>query len=401
MNTGRKQLSSLAAFFLLLIVSAVPLGAQAGEEGAPRHRRIAEAAVSIRNLPDIDGVSIATPAKGSLVSIHGERAGWLEVEVPGGFAVWVFGRYLRPLGEKGVFEVTRNAVNIRPAPRSDVLSFPLPQRLHAGDHVRVIELLDPEAELETTWARIWSPPGVHAFVRATDTLPLGATEQGAEVWKEAMVALADHQPPPYLRPGEGAGEAEAVEVTPKVAVADEAETKARAEIEVIRRLLEEEAGKPTPDFGVVRSRLAAVSTTASSGVITAEVRRELERVGAFEAVAQMRSELEREREERAEAARRRQRAVWTASTAKDPLGHVFLSRGILLRQVGSDGTPRYFLRFGKEIASEVVCVSGRYDLDAFAGYEIGVQGESLQVTGGAVGAPPAIEVHRVEVIRRR
>ena len=418
MKSGRFHLPSLLASLALLIAAAVPAvapGPQARQDSgaaASRFARVTTDSAQVRNLADVNGVVIATPANGSLVSVHGETAGWYEVEIPGGYAVWVFGRYLRPLEDAGVFEITRNGVNIRPAPKSDILSYPLPQALHAGDRVRVIEFLDPEAETTATWARIWSPPGVRGFVRAADTTPLGPNEQGSELWQNAMVALADHVPPPYTRPaaprgttesptGTTGGAGTATEASaPKNAVLAKAEETARAELEAIRVLLEEEAGKPTPDFQTARQRLDAVLSSSPSGAVTAETRHEFERVTAFEAVARMRAELERERLRRAEEARRRQVAVWEASVAKDPLGHVFLSRGILLRQIGADGTPRYFLRFGQEITSELVCVSGRYDLDVFAGYEIGVQGESLQLAGAA-GAPQAIEVQRLEILRRR
>ena len=75
-----------------------------------------------------------------LVAIYEEHAaGWVAVEVPGGFSVWVFGKYLKPTSDGGdIYEVTRNAVNIRPRPASDVTNFPMPQRLHAGDRVRLI-----------------------------------------------------------------------------------------------------------------------------------------------------------------------------------------------------------------------------------------------------------------------
>ena len=52
-----------------------------------------------------------------------------------------------------------------------------------------------------------------------------------------------------------------------------------------------------------------------------------------------------------------------SSRKKDPLGHVFRARGVLLRRVGTDGVPHYFLRFGNDVSHEVVCLSGRYELD--------------------------------------
>jgi hypothetical protein len=54
-------------------------------------------AVSILNLADDKAKEVARPARGQIVAVFKDSvAGWLEVEIPGGFAVWVFGRYLAP-----------------------------------------------------------------------------------------------------------------------------------------------------------------------------------------------------------------------------------------------------------------------------------------------------------------
>ena len=109
--------------------------------------------------------------------------------MPGGFPVWVFGRYLKPLDEPGIYEVTGNAVNLRPDPSSDVTNFPLPERLQAGDRVRGIELLDPGKPVNETWVRIWTPPGVHGLLRASSVEALPAGQDGAALWSTAMQTL--------------------------------------------------------------------------------------------------------------------------------------------------------------------------------------------------------------------
>ena len=144
------------------ILAAVRGPVQASEKAPPlRYGRIAAASVSVYNLADEKAREIARPPRGQLVAVYKDTApGWLEIEVPGGFPVWVFGLYLEPTEDAQLYQVTRNAVNLRPAPSSDVTSFPLPQRLQAGDKVRVIEILEPEKPLAETWVRVWSPPGV-------------------------------------------------------------------------------------------------------------------------------------------------------------------------------------------------------------------------------------------------
>ena len=108
--------------------------------------------------------------------------GWVSVEVPGGFSLWVFGKYLKPIGEGDIHEVTRNAVNIRPRPASDVTNFPMPQRLHAGDRVRVITQLEADKPLAETWANIWSPPGVRGWMRTSATEPVVPSGRGSSAW---------------------------------------------------------------------------------------------------------------------------------------------------------------------------------------------------------------------------
>jgi hypothetical protein len=103
--------------------------------------------------------------------------------------VWVFGRYLKATGEEGLYEVTGNAVNLRPAPSSDVTNFPLPQRLQAGDKVRGIELAEQGKPLEETWVRVWSPPGVRAYVKSASVEPLPANEDGKSAWTAALGLL--------------------------------------------------------------------------------------------------------------------------------------------------------------------------------------------------------------------
>ena len=400
MTPGMKTLHRFVAFLTVLSAGAVLTLAQSAGETDVQYGKISGDGVHIRNLPDVDGMSIATPERGSLVRIHGELAGWNEVERPGGFAVWVFGRYLRPVeGQDGVWELTRNGVNIRPLPNSDVINYPLPQRLHAGDRVRVIELLDPAVDPTTTWMRIWSPPGIHAWVRSTDVTPLAPGADGAALWTESMATLTARVAPPYTRPAAEVPAAPVEAVAARDTAKDEAVVQARAALEVVRKSLEAEIEKPTPDLGAVRAELEGLLASAPSREVAGEVRRTIERLGLYDEVARVKSELQRERERRAEEARRRQREAWDASLTRDPLGHVFVSRGVLLRETDTAGTPRYRLRFGKEYVSEVVCASGRYDLDAYTGFEIGVKGETLLTTGAADSI--VIDVHRLEVTARR
>jgi hypothetical protein len=375
----------------LLVLSSGLAAAARGPAPAPqaeeplRYGRIGADAVSIRNLADEKGREVAQPARGELVAVHGEtRTGWLEVEVPGGFAVWVFGRYLTPTDEPGVYEVTGNAVNLRPAPSSDVTNFPLPQRLQSGMRVRGMEVAEADKPLAETWMRIWSPPGVRGYVQAASVTALPAGEDGAAAWKRALAALPSVPIPQVGKPAEAAP------------AEDKVESAARQALDEARSAMEREKIKETPDYAPIEAALNGV--VERGGTVAIEARAELRTLATLREAAALKADLERERVRRQEEAARRQREVWERSREKDPLGSVFTVRGVVERRTDMDGVARFYVRFGGVTTSELVCSSGRYDLTAYAGTEIGVLGSEV---GSRTGEVPTFEVNRIEVLASR
>lgn len=377
---------------IALVLLALPLAGRAdSQEAAQRYVRVTSAQARILNLADDKGVAIAEPEVGELLLVHEENAaGWLAVEAPGGFAVWVFGKYLTSTPEEGVFEVTRNAVNLRPGPSSEMANFPLPQRLHAGDRVLLIATLDPQAPLAETWARIWSPQGVRAWIRTAHTAPLPATEDGAVLWSAALAAAGERVVPRSAHTSKAAA-SKSTEETAAVA------SDAQAALDAAQAELETERQKDAPDFARIRLQIDEVLETNPSSATTIEARETLRRIDTLEEAASLKAELLLERERRARRAVEAQKEVWEASKKKDPLGQAFLSRGVLFRRRAADGNHHYFLRFGGETVAELACGTGRYDLEVFAGQEIGVQGAELAL----VGETPTIDVARIEVLKLR
>ena len=246
---------------------------------------------------------------------------------------------------------------------------------------------------------MWSPPGVHAWIAKTDVTALKPDEDGAKLWAQALSSL-----PPAPQRAEEARQGS----TPPAA---KPETKPTAEkpaekdpalftqaLEAAFHQMEEERTKDTPDWPSVRALFASAEAAANNGAEVTQVRQGLETLGAFEEASRLRARLEQERLAREEQARREQERVWELSRAKDPLGGVFLARGALER-VGEGDAQRYLLRFGTDVSAEILCVSGRYDLDLFTGYHVGVKGMELPLA--ASDAPRRIEVTRLEVIARR
>lgn len=377
--------------------------AAAQEQRAPlRYVRVSAPSARLLNLADDKGMSVAEPPRGTLLAVFDEGVnGWQAVEMPGGFPVWVFGRYLESTEEEGVFRVTRNAVNIRPGPSSDVAHFPLAQRLHAGDRVRVLETLDPTAPLSETWARILSPPGVRAWMKGADTTALAAGEDGATLWLESLAQTQSITRPAQPVPTSVAGAA----ATEGGGANAEAPVDAlREQLDQAHEMLRLAKESETPDYPSVRLALEAVISAAPNGPTAVEARHTLESIDTLEEAARLRAELLQERERRARLALEEQRAVWEASKRKDPFGGVFLVRGVLSRRSGSDDQARYFLRFDGDTVCELMCSTGRYELERFTGFYVGVQGAEVLAPDGGPGAGPAIppvEVSRLEILSRR
>ncbi len=350
-------------------------------EGPKRYARIAVEGARVLNLADDKGIAIASPAKDSLVAVFDElESGWCSIEIPGGFPVWVYGKYLRKTDATDVYEVTRDAVNLRPGPSSDVTHFPLPQRLHAGNRVQGFELMESNLPLEENWVRIWSPPGVRAWIRTGSLAPLGDSEDGMALWNEAQK------------------NAPRVAVPASVKVAS-AETEAQAELEAARELLQSERSKTTPDYPTVRRALEAVLAKQPTGPIAIETRNQLLLLEALERAAVLENELDQERALRTERVLEEQKKVWEVAKKKDPLGDAFLSRGTLTREQGPDGKQHFWLSFGGEQVAEVRCTSGRYALDLFMGCDVGVQG--FEVEGSDPSSCLRIELTKLELIARR
>lgn len=361
--------------------------------------RAREGGVSVRNVADVQGLVLAEVPSGGLLAVRGESAGWLEVEVPGGFAVWVSGRFLEPTEEPHVLRVLRNGVNMRPLPSTDENNYFLRRRLQAGDLVTFLELADPEAELAQTWARIWSPPGACGWVQAVRTEPLGEQENGANLWRAAEDALFRQaeqrgRPRPAGEPLTGVGAADAgapagVPATPLDALG------------AARALLAEERAKPTPDFDALRSAFRRVSEVDPEGTLRAQVELGLDTVQLLEERQRAEARLEAERSRQVQDLARRQERYWEQVGARDPLAGRFTQRGILVSQAQAAGPERFqILRGGKAVA-EVICSSGRYDLAIFTGFDLGLHGR-FEVPEAAAGpdALPTVDVARIEVLSR-
>ncbi len=332
-----------------------------------RYARARDGGASVRNVADAQGLSIGEVQTGVLLAVYSERAGWVEVDAPGGFAVWVFGRFLERTSDEGVLAVTQNNVNMRPSPSTEVSYFPLAQQLQAGDRLTLIELKDPNEDLAKTWVRVWTPPGATGWVQAARTEPLPSGTDGAALWSQAEEVLLEKS---------RAGGARAIEATaPRPGAAKSA-------LDLAQSLLATERKKPTPDFDAVRAAFRSVLELEPAETLRSQAEQALDLVATLESDAASRANLVQEQQRRQQELAKRQEETWKEQAARDPFDSRFAVRGVLERSAAADGSPLFRVLRGDATVARVTVNSGRYDLNLFAGYEIGLEG----MTGFAVDA---------------
>ncbi|MDA8620995.1 hypothetical protein N9L45_01770, partial [Planctomycetota bacterium] len=98
---------------------------------------------AVRNFPDRNGASFIEVEAGTIVRAFSTSQGippFREVEVGGGFPVWVFGKYLQPTNVDGVLVVSGSRVNMRPSPDLTPGAMPLrSSKLNAGQRVKLVK----------------------------------------------------------------------------------------------------------------------------------------------------------------------------------------------------------------------------------------------------------------------
>lgn len=407
------SLAGVVSSVFLGIALLAPAGSAAPlqEPAAPSYARAAADGVALRNLGDLQGHKVFELAQGDLVKVMRRQAGWLEVEVPGGVPVWVFGQYLATTDDASLYAVSGESVNVRPRAAGGAANYPLGQLLR-GDRVRAIRRADPALPLAEDWVQVWSPPGIGAWMREADATPLAAGEDGAKLWSDALASLESSRS--SRRPVTGAESGARTERSggadgPSQPVGKEAAARAAAEAALDRaqELFDREKVRDRPDFGAVREAFEEVRRIAPSSPAAHTAVANLEVLTALETAADLKAELEAERQRRERELLEQQEQAWKVKRLKDPLGDRFAQRGVLLRrQVGAEA-PRYFLTFGGEEQCEVVCTNGRYDLDLFAGHDLGIEGEFLRGTRVVEAAiaprtpPPVMNASRIRVLSHR
>ncbi|MCC6406147.1 MAG: hypothetical protein IT453_03200 [Planctomycetes bacterium] len=375
-----------------------------------------------RNLPDAGAQTVLDLAAGSVVAVYRERAGWSEVEAPGGFQVWVFGEYVKPTSEVGVLEVAASGVNQRPTASSGAEAYPLKPTLTRGARVRFVKRQDETKPLAEDWIQVYSAPGTRAWVANGELTALASGQDGAKLWAKAIVEAT--QRPAVAVPGASLALAAAKSgaktdgkdaANPADSKSDDktvkaAPDKAREMIRTADKKLDGERARlktgESPDFASVRKLYEeAVLYAGADKDLGDTLKNRLAEVDTLADAYALRQEMESKLAETEAAKRDRDRKVKEAAAVKDVFAGRFDARGWVEKVTFAGQSTSYRVRYGGEVVAEIVCNSGRYDLDVFLNHDVGVNGLELRrAQPGATGIatqPRVIDARRIEVISGR
>ena len=407
---GLTQILGAAALALLAASAAAgPAADPAGQDdGKLRYVQAGPSGARARNLYDAQGLVVRDVPPGMILAVYGERAGWLDVEAPGGFKVWVYGQYVRPGKQAGMVAITGSSVRMRPLASSGPESLPLLRKLDAGEEVRLIQRQDESVALDQDWVQVWSPPGARAWVRADEVVPVATGTDGARLWAEAVAAIAGEPRAATLAGAPAAG-------TPAPAAApapSQTQDNARAtdllrkadQLLAQERHREEQGGQP--NYAVVVGAFEEVLAVAPSGPTADIARGRIQLAKSYADAYQIRADLESQKVDYEQKLKERD-AKMAAAGERDVFEGRFAERGWLERRLapGGSGDPIWVLHFAGGDAAELSCSSGRYDIELFTDFEIGVNGAVARgpLAGdlGAPARPRLIDVSSIEVISGR
>lgn len=369
--------------------------ATATAQDALRYVQAAAKGAKVRNVPDPAGLLVAEIPAGTPLAVYEEKTGYLHVAAPGGYRVWVYGSLLVESGRPGWLELTGNQVNMRPEPRTQN-SFPIGQ-LHKGDRVRLIRRADESLPMSEDWCEVWSPSTARAWVAKAETSALPADADGSALFGMAATAAAQGRGSSQPATDSGATGSNAAAVANGAGAASKGEL--FAALATAQGLMREAIASESPDFKSVRAAYAEVYLLNPDANTKRIVERDLDQIKLHEELIAERAKLNEQRKA-IDAERERQEQIRReAELRKDPLWGRFESRGWLSAESVKGGGTRYVVTYAGDRKQVIECSSGRYDLELFVGYEIGVEG--LVSGRNAQAELPTVDARSIEVISGR
>ncbi len=403
-SIARHLFASLLAPAAFFACSVLPSAAQ---DAPLRYVRAKDGGAKLYNLADKTSLEIGSVTGKTLLEVYGERAGYLSVDAPAGFEVWVFGEYVKTTPLAGTVEITGDTVFMRPVPKSDPSAYPLEQRLHMGDRVHVVGRSDPKKPLDKDWVRIVSPPGTRAWVLASDTTAVDPKEDAQAAWAAAVKTDRSARPTYDIQKNSEvaaqSGDAKSASEAGAPKAGTESTKAADASFAAAEALYVAAKAKEGSDWAPVRAAYQGYLDKNPDGAMAAQARTRLVQVDAYAEIESIRNDRTLHESQRGDTLADAERRLREANLSQDPLWGRFQARGKLVREqpVASD-PPRFVVYWADKPTAEIVCTSGKYDLSAFENSEIGVQGavlrSAVQGTDTVAPRPGRIDASRIEVL---
>ncbi|MFT5199856.1 MAG: hypothetical protein ACI87O_002530 [Planctomycetota bacterium] len=368
------------------------------------------AITAARNFQDRQGLSVMPLPKGTLLRVHERSQGkylFYEVSAAAGMPVWVYGQYLETTDVENVLGLTGNHVNQRPRPNTDQGSTPLRTRLMATDRVEMIQRIDLSKPMEEDWVQVWGPARTRVWVEVSSTKPVTDLAAAAVEFQAGMRKL------PKTKAKTKAKTKSVAKSVAKTTAANAqkpiAEVKVRPEATKSLRYADHLFAQAIADGNVTLEQLDSVEQAyhrvldmAPAGTTVRQLTiQQLEKLKVHQGVAKLRMELAQEKDrnfQRGRAIAEEQERVDLRNTAT--WGR-FVARGWVESETTA-GEKIYFVRWDGERKVEIACASGRYNMEMFEGYQVGLQGQTRRAATRMTLETPAvlrlIDVSRIEVI---
>jgi hypothetical protein len=372
--------------------SAAHVVAQDSVAAPVRYARAKSSGVKMYNLADTKAEVVLTLPADGIIAVYSERAGFLEAEAPQSLEVWVYGKFVKPTSDPSLLEVTENLL-MRPLPSSEEKSYPLAQRLHKGERVRMIERADASKAFKDDWIKIYAPPGTRAWVQASQTQPLAAGADALAAWAGAVKAAQATQA------------AALSSATPALAKSAENASATKAPgagdaLEEATKLLNAAKAAAEPDYAPARAAFQKIVEDSPKSTAADSARLSLDKIDVLEQIERLKHDAKLVEQKRHEELEKANARLHELSLKQDPLWGRFQTRG----WVEYDGS-HYWIHWSGKNASELECQNGRYQLADYVGFEVGVMGitrrAAIAESGATAAQPPLFDVTRIEVISGR
>ncbi len=363
---------------------------------------LAEADAKAYNYSSAQSTVLASLQADDLLLVHGEKVGFLQVSAPKGFPVWVYGQYLEETATEGILHVIGSGVRMRGQPKGGTGSYPLMEKLQRGDLVQWMERADDSLAFEEDWIRVRSVSRAKVWV-PTSSVRIASDQASAKAaWAAALPAFVYRPKVTEPTAPEVAEKPAPAEHKQEPAIKEEAYRSLNWGKTLLAKAEAKGEAAQQADFDRAVGAFNVVIEMVPAGTrVAEEAQMQLQKAKMGLLAASVRADLAA-----AEIRQRKMVAEWAEAKRQAELEKTahwgrFMGRG-WVEKTGRGDEARYFLRWGGELVFEISCDSGRYDLDLFQGFELGVRGTTLRAASMATEEFPAqvalMDISRLEVI---